>query len=291
MLCAGHRDSLTAGRAGDADVPRIARIGPIGDVLVLCYHAVSERWPDELAVRPDRLRSQLEHTLDLGYVATTFTRAVLDPPGPRTLAVTFDDGYRSVVELGLPVLRELGIPATLFVPSAKIATGAPMSWPGIDHWVGTAYGDELVGMSWEEAAILAEAGWEIGSHTRTHPHLTDLDEAALATELAESRAEIERRLGRPCLTIAYPYGDADERVERAAAVAGYEAAAALPTGRIPSHPSRLMWPRLMVGRGETDSDYRRHTSRAMRRLRASGAWTVVERGVPSAKAAIRRLRR
>jgi peptidoglycan/xylan/chitin deacetylase (PgdA/CDA1 family) len=263
----------------------------MGDVLVLCYHAVSERWPDELAVRPGRLRSQLEHTLGLGYVPTTFSRAVLDPPGERTLAVTFDDGYRSVIELGLPVLRELGVPGTLFVPSAKIATEAPMSWPGIDHWVGTAYGDELVGMSWEEAARLAEAGWEIGSHTRTHPPLTELDETTLASELSESRIEIERRLGRPCRTIAYPYGDADARVERATAEAGYEAAAALPTGRLPSRPSPLMWPRLMVGRSETDGDYRRHTSRAMRRLRASGAWTLVERAVPSAKAAIGRLRR
>jgi peptidoglycan/xylan/chitin deacetylase (PgdA/CDA1 family) len=263
----------------------------MADVLVLCYHAVSERWPDELAVRPDRLRSQLRHTLDRGYTPTTFSRAVLDPPGPRTLAVTFDDGYSSVFELGLPILRELGVPATLFVPSAKIATEEAMSWPGIDHWVGTAYGDELVGLSWDETAALAEAGWEIGSHTSTHPRLTELDEAALASELAESRTEIERRLGRPCRTIAYPYGDADERVERAAAEAGYEAAGALPTGRIAAHPSPLMWPRLMVGRSESDGDFRRHTSRAMRRLRASGAWTLIEHAVPPAKAAIGRLRR
>ena len=52
------------------------------------------------------------------------------------MAITFDDGYRSVLELALPILEELGVPATLFVPTDYIGSERPMSWPGIERWTG-----------------------------------------------------------------------------------------------------------------------------------------------------------
>ena len=88
-----------------------------------------------------------------------------------------------------------------------------MSWPGIDHWAGGPHEHELEPMSWEELGRLAAAGWEVGSHTRSHPLLTQVaDDDSLAGELAQSKAVIESRLDRPCESIAYPYGDHDDRV-------------------------------------------------------------------------------
>ena len=75
---------------------------------------------------------------------------------------------------------------------------------------------------------LAAAGWEVGSHSETHPHLTRLNEAELRRELTGSHATIEDQLGRPCPSIAYPYGDVDPRVRAAASEAGYQFGAALP---------------------------------------------------------------
>ena len=141
----------------------------MGETLVLCYHAVSISWPPKLAVRPDRFERQLEHVLERGYVATTFTEAVTAPPAPRTVAITFDDAYRSVYELGLPILERLGLPATVFAPTEQIGGDQPMAWPGIDQWLDTEHRGELLGASWEQLAELAEAGWEIGSHTCAHP--------------------------------------------------------------------------------------------------------------------------
>ena len=141
----------------------------MGETLVLCYHAISETWPPQLAVRPDRFERQLEHVLERGYVATTFTEAVAAPPAPRTVAITFDDAYRSVYELGLPILERLGLRATVFAPTEQIGGDQPMAWPGIDEWLDTEHRGELFGASWEQLAELAEAGWEIGSHTCTHP--------------------------------------------------------------------------------------------------------------------------
>jgi peptidoglycan/xylan/chitin deacetylase (PgdA/CDA1 family) len=83
-------------------------------------------------------------------------------------------------------------------------------------------------MSWEQVGELAEYGWEIGSHTHTHPHLPELNDADIRDELATSRDELTRRLGRPCESIAYPYGDVNDRIEDLTRRAGYRTGAALP---------------------------------------------------------------
>ncbi len=255
------------------------------DILVLCYHAVSGTWPDELAVRPSDLEQQISYLLKADYVPATFTEAVTAPPAKRTLAVTFDDGFLSVFERAFPILAALGVPATLFVPTEKVGTGGPMSWPGIDQWLATQHRDELVGASWDQIGELDEAGWEIGSHTQTHPHLTKVDDETLAEELSQSRHDVERRLGHGCHSIAYPYGDVNRRVAAAAGRAGYETAATLPQEHFPIRPRPLLWPRLMVMRSESPTAFARHVSLPMRRLRGSPAWGLVTRALPRVRRA------
>jgi peptidoglycan/xylan/chitin deacetylase (PgdA/CDA1 family) len=195
--------------------------------LILCYHGVSDRWDDALAVTATRLRDEVALLLSRGYRATTFTRAVLSAP-PRSFAVTFDDAFASVGRLALPVLAALDVPATVFVPTDHVSRARPMRWTGIEHWHGTPHEDELTPLTWDQLGELADVGWEIGSHTCSHPRLTELDDDWLEDELERSRAVCEERLGRPCRSLAYPYGAHDRRVMAAAARAGYWAAAGLP---------------------------------------------------------------
>jgi peptidoglycan/xylan/chitin deacetylase (PgdA/CDA1 family) len=253
--------------------------------LALCYHAVSERWPSELAVTPDALHAQLSQLVGRGYAAATFTTAVTRGGG-RTLAVTFDDGYRSVLELAFPVLQQLGLPGTVYVPTAWPGQQRPMRWPGIDQWVGSPWEDELRPLSWDELRRLANAGWEIGSHTRTHPHLTELPAPLLDEELAVSRRDCERALGGPCTSIAYPYGDVDARVVQAARRAGYLAGAALPRR---AHGARTFeWPRIGVTRDDSLARFRRQTSPVVRRLLASPAGPAAERAYGAVARRVRR---
>lgn len=240
------------------------------DVLVLCYHAVSERFPAPLSVTPEAFERQLHVLVRAGFEGATFDEAVRAPRA-RTVAITFDDAYLSVLELGKPLLDAVGFPATVYAPTAYLDTPErPLSWDGIDNWIGGEYERELLPMSWDQLGGLAEAGWEIGSHTRTHPHLTTLDDDALRTELTESRATVEQRLGRPCPTLAYPYGDHDERVVAAAAAAGYTAAGTLPARLPPPRP--LAWPRVGVYHADDERRFRLKVSRTMRRLRGSRLW-------------------
>jgi len=197
------------------------------DVLVLCYHALSERWPAALSTTPELFREQLELVLGRGYRPVTFEQAVEGGDG-RSVAVTFDDAYRSVLERARPIMDELGVPGTVFVPTDWPGREEPMSWPGIHQWLDGPHESELHCMTWDELRELEGAGWEVGSHTCSHPHLTHLADDRLAAELHESRVAVEEALGRTCRSIAYPYGDVDDRVVEAAGAAGYSLGASLP---------------------------------------------------------------
>jgi peptidoglycan/xylan/chitin deacetylase (PgdA/CDA1 family) len=242
----------------------------MADVLVLCYHAVSERFPAPLSVTPEAFERQLQLLSRAGFQGATFDAAVSRPSG-RTVAVTFDDAYLSVLQLAKPLLDAVGFPATVYAPTAFLDTPErPLSWDGIEQWIGGEHERELLPMSWDQLGGLADAGWEVGSHTRTHPHLTTLDDEALRGELVRSREEVQERLGRACPTLAYPYGDYDERVVEAAGAAGYSAAGTLP-GRLP-RPRPLAWPRIGVYHADDERRFRMKVSRLMRRLRGSRLW-------------------
>jgi peptidoglycan/xylan/chitin deacetylase (PgdA/CDA1 family) len=236
------------------------------DVLVLCYHAVSSSWRHELAVPPALLERQVSALLERGYRPATFTEAVGDRPHRRTLAVTFDDAYRSILELALPPLERLGVPATVFAPTSFVGSQEPMSWPEIEEWTRGEHSSELLCMSWEELARLAEHGWEVGSHTRTHPHLPELEDGPALDELERSRLEIEERLGATCSSLAYPFGETDDRVAELARRAGYRAAGTLT--RLPHAAEPLRWPRVGVYPENPAWMFRAKTSPTLRRVAA-----------------------
>jgi peptidoglycan/xylan/chitin deacetylase (PgdA/CDA1 family) len=236
------------------------------DVLVLCYHALSPTWEAELSLPPDAFENQIRHLVKRGWRPTTFTEAVLAPPAGRTLAITFDDAFESVKRHALPVLADLRAPATVFAPTHFMSGLPSLSWSGIDQWQQGRAAPELTPMGWEDLRALAELGWEIGSHTRTHPHLTELDDAELARELVESREECERELRRECTSIAYPYGDVDERVVAATQSAGYRTAAALSRSLAMLGP--YQYPRVGIYRDDVGRRFRLKTARPLRLLRA-----------------------
>lgn len=205
--------------------------------LVVAYHAVGD-WPSRLAIPVEVLRVQLSLLRRRGYVGLTASEAEQRRRNgtlPRRSAViTFDDGFRSVLRAG-PVLDELGFPATVFVVSSFVESGAPLSWPGIQGL--PAPESEFESLRWNDLELLRKAGWEVGSHTASHRLLPDLHEADLVDELSESARLLRSRLGE-CESIAYPYGRTDSRVAAAAARAGYRTGFSLGTVHRPDEPLR-----------------------------------------------------
>ena len=208
--------------------------------------------------------------------------AIHEPAPGKQLVVTFDDAYRSVIERGLPILERLGLPGTVFVPTDYAGTDQPMAWPGVDRWLGGPHERELLPMNWDELRRLDAAGWEIGSHTCSHPWLTTIADAELERELRESHARCSAEIGKPCRSLAYPYGGHDDRVVAATRSAGYTAACTVP--ELLRIPDALRYPRIGLYNNETDLSFRAKVSPAVRSLRRSSL-------APPAVAAMRRARR
>lgn len=241
--------------------------------LVLCYHAVSDSWPDRLSVGPRTLERQLRSLLRRGY-RPAGADSVVGGSG-KLLHVTFDDAYRSVAN-ALPVLERLRLPATVFACSGFADGGRVLDVPEL-AMEAAAYPDELATMTWDALVSLVDRGVEVGSHTVTHAHLTRLSDAELVRELGESRERMEARLGRRCRYLAYPYGEEDARVRAAARAAGYAAAFGLPGNE---HPvDRFSLPRVGVWRGDNVARFTVKTVTSVRRLARAAPW-LVPRGKP-----------
>jgi len=219
------------------------------DLIVLCYHGISATWPAETTVRPADFESQIADLVARGYRAATLEDALTVPSAEKAFVVTFDDAHRSVLELAAPIMARLGVPGTVFVPTDYASSQQPMAWDGYDMWMGTEHERELDCMTWDELRGLADDGWEIASHTCSHPRLSTLDDEHITAELTESRAVCEREMGRPCRSIAYPYSDYDDRVVHATRDAGYQFAVTVPRGA--QQPLPLQWPRVGVYNGES----------------------------------------
>lgn len=253
--------------------------GPVSvDLLILCYHAVSPDWDTSLSVYPDRLAAQARHLLRRGYRPKTLSQALSEPLEGRTFVVTFDDGYRSILEHGLPVLSALGVPATVYMPTDLTDEGGLFKYLGPAEM--PANEEDVRCMSWEEVRRLADAGWEIGSHTCSHPHLPAIDDEQLALELRRSREVCEEQLQRACESIAYPYGSHDARVMKATAEAGYRFAVTLESRLLEPITGRdlMSLPREGIFRETRLPKYLVNTSRTVRRVRMSGRYERIAFG-------------
>lgn len=183
-------------------------------LLVLTWHAVDGR-ASVISTPPERFRRQLGLLAERGLrgisLAEAFRRRAADGRFPADAVVlTFDDGFRSIAEQALPAASDHGFTGTVFVASGLVGLTADQARarnPDLDRDL----------MDWNELEALLGAGWEIGSHSVSHPDLTRFDAAARERELGDSKAALEQRLQVPVRSFAYPYGRLDRTVRDAAA--------------------------------------------------------------------------
>jgi len=177
--------------------------------VVLYYHGIKDG-------ERHGFRRQMEY-LRRKYTVLKPTELVEQPAGYRhkTVAITFDDALASVKENAIPILREFGLSAGIFVPTGHV--GKTASW---DVSANCADKDEPL-MKWADIEALGAEGFQFFSHSVSHCRLTELDAHELENELLDSRSTLERMLGHQVEAISYPYGAYDSLVCRAARAVGY----------------------------------------------------------------------
>ena len=225
---------------------------------ILVYHRVSNDERSPLFVAPWRFRQQMNYlrlhhrVVPLAELVATLRRG--EPLTAPTVAITFDDGYRDNLTEAAPILRDFGLPATLFLATDPQERGEPFWWD-ILELAGLADPETLAGLktrpydefrlaidfaranlsaealdytmrrlylSWDEVRQWTALGHSVGAHTATHPILSRVPAAGVRAELRASRAAIERQIGHTVDLFAYPNGRAIDFTDETARIVAEE---------------------------------------------------------------------
>lgn len=187
----GARARLKAGLAG------VGRDVPAQGATLLIYHRVGGGSPDELDLPVPAFAGQLEQLEAHDVVALDTALDRLDSGDTRaSVVLTFDDGFEDVHAHAWPLLRERGLPFTVYLASGYVSQ--PMVWEG-----STAKGATGRGMSWAQLGELVDSGLcTIGNHTHRHVRPENLTEE----EVDACTASVERHLGMTPRHFTYPWG-------------------------------------------------------------------------------------
>lgn len=257
-----------AGAGGMALLVPAAGAGePRSGVPILLYHRFGPAVADPMTVTTHVAESQLRYLREEGYTVISLDRLVAwlagraPAPPARSVAITADDGHRSVYTDLFPLIRRHGIPITLFIYPSAISNAA-------------------YALTWERLAEMKASGLvDVQSHTYSHPNFRkdrqrlapEAFAASVALQLARSRQILERRLGAPVKFLAWPFGIYDGELMAQARQAGYVAAFTMERRHASSWDKLLALPRYLV----TD----RYRSRAFEMLLAGRA-ADVNRQIP-----------
>ena len=171
--------------------------------MILTFHALENESAPE-AFPPWLFARGMAILRDLGFRAVGLPEWIAGIAGTalpeRAFVLTFDDGYRSIVEPLGTLLESSGWSATVFLTAGELHPGVRQE---------RLFGRAL--MRWEEAVALGRAGAAFGAHSLTHPDLTRLSPTRVEAEVRGSKNLIEERLGATVSSFAYPFGRLDRR--------------------------------------------------------------------------------
>lgn len=170
-------------------------------IPVLAYHKFSKHTSDRMTVREDAFEEQMAFLKKNGYRVIRLDDLFeflkrKRPLPPKSVVITFDDGWRSMYDIAYPVLKRYGYPATLFVSTDLIHPATTM-------------------LDWGKIREMSRNGIDVQCHSRTHRSLGKIENGetlqayfeSIKSELVESAKVIKRQLGTDVKYLAYPFGD------------------------------------------------------------------------------------
>jgi len=267
--------------------------------LVLCYHNVVACESDaadgdtSLHMDVERFRRQMDW-LVRHYDVVPLREVARRLEHRRSLrgmaAVTFDDGYAAMCENASPVLRELGIPATVFVVAGAPGRADGFWWDQAavraaggkaqqrEYWLRSLRGDgdailrdlraagpkdvpaQCRPADWDTLRRLNASGCELGVHSATHRALPHVDPSEWTREIEASREVIAAETGVTPELFSYPYGLWTEPLRRRVERAGYAAAVGLGQRLVGPDADRWALPRVNIPAGIPEPAFRAWTA-------------------------------
>ncbi len=223
-------------------------------VPILAYHCFSEDRTDKMTVAAGEFERQMRYMKESGYRTISLDQ-LLDfmefkaPVPDKAFLVTIDDGWNSSYRIAFPILKKYGFTASYFVHTDFIGGGGK-------------------GLSWEQLKEMADHGFDVQNHTRSHRDLTVLEKGetyeqylkAVIKEIEDAEKIIEKNIGTSCRYFAYPYGQSNELIASVLKKRGYRAAFTVERGNPAFFENRYRIRRSVVYGDWDSSEFEKNVS-------------------------------
>lgn len=208
-------------------------------VPILMYHYIStppedaDKYRIDLSVEPDAFRAQMAYLAENGYATISLYDLSLaitnnKPLPEKPVILTFDDGYLDNYEIAFPILQEFGHHATFFIVTEFIDRGR-------EGYV-----------TWEMVQEMANAGFDMEPHSRTHPELTDRERDYLIWEILGPQETLAYHIGYTPRYFSYPSGRYDDAVLAMVEELGFWGAVTTFSGKEHGFTDRYTWTRMRI---------------------------------------------
>ena len=215
-------------------------------VPILMYHHLEDLPQDASELRrtwtvaPKTFESQIEWLAQRGFHTITMAQLVAhlkqrQPLPSKPIVISFDDGWADAYTVAYPILKKHGFIGTFFIYTNPI--------------------DHKLYVTWTQLEEMSSAGMDIQGHTLSHPHLRTLEPEAAMKEIVDSKAILEKRLGKPIVALAYPDGEYNNAIIDMVKRAGYESAVTLAAGYRQRPDELFTLHRIRVSYGDSLQDF------------------------------------
>ena len=197
---------------------------------ILMYHMISEpltKAEVKYACPPKQFEKHMHMLLNDGFKPISI-KTVEDyyshnfPLPDKSFLITLDDGFEDNYSNAFPIFQRYNIPAMIYLATGLVGK--------TNQWMSVPTFSERKMLSWQQIKEMASQDIDFGSHTVSHPRLTELDDDCVGKELSESKQIIEQQLGQECKHFAYPYGLLTEKTRKLVAQAGFKTACSTRSG-------------------------------------------------------------
>lgn len=217
--------------------------------IILLYHSVGNTpWATPLTHFREQLNWLADHCQLMSLTELLHSKS----SNELQVAITFDDGYVSLYEQAAEWVSAKNIKPMVYINTGWITettSERKASDATIGHYPNEAF------MTWTEIKALHTAGWEVGSHGVNHYNFAQMDAEQAASELAQSKVEIETQLNTTCPHFAYPWGRYTNQLKSWVRSQGYLYAAAARHGALKANSDHLALPRINIAQDYSLNDF------------------------------------